>query len=129
MTNRRGVTLGHMTRADIDEIHERLRQHLAKYGAHLDAIYVCLHDIGRGHCRKHDIGLFEQAFSDIPGVRPGNRVMIGDSDIEARSRLGIATVFVPAPSTQKPGAERAGKFVTATARSLLDCVRRHFGMG
>ena len=131
VTNQRGVALGHTTRADVDEIHERLRQHLAKYGAHLDAIYVCPHDIGQCHCRKPDIGLFEQAFSDFPGARPDNSVMIGDSlsDIEAGTRLGMATIFVPGdPSTQKPGAERAAQFATATATSLLDCVQRHLGI-
>ena len=131
VTNQRGVALGHTTRADVDEIHERLRQHLAKYGAHLDAIYVCPHDIGQCHCRKPDIGLFEQAFSDFPGARPDNSVMIGDSlsDIEAGTRLGMATIFVPGdPSTQKPGAERAAQFATASATSLLDCVQRHLGI-
>lgn len=121
----------HWTRADLDEIHDRLRQHLAKYGDHLDAIYVCPHEIGQCHCRKPDIGLFEQAFFDFPGERPGNSAMIGDSlsDIQAGARLGMATIFVPGDfSTQKPGAERARQFATATATSLLDCVRRHLGM-
>jgi len=131
VTNQRGVALGRMTRADLDEIHDRLRQHLAKYGDHLDAIYVCPHEIEQCHCRKPDIGLFEQAFFDFPGERPGNSVMIGDSlsDIQAGARLGMATIFVPGDfSTQKPGAERARQFATATATSLLDCVRRHLGM-
>jgi D-glycero-D-manno-heptose 1,7-bisphosphate phosphatase len=128
VTNQRGVALGLMTQADVDLIHERLRQHLVQFGAHLDGIYVCPHDIGQCHCRKPDSGLFEQAFSDFPGARPENSVMIGDSlsDIEAGMRMSMATIFVPGdPANQKPGGDRATALATATADSLLDCVERY----
>jgi D-glycero-D-manno-heptose 1,7-bisphosphate phosphatase len=125
VTNQRGVALGRMTHADVDEIHEHLRQHLAHYGAHLDAIYVCPHDIGQCRCRKPDTGLFEQAFVDFPGANPKNSVMIGDSlsDIEAGIRVGMTTIFVLGdPATQKAGAERATALATVTAVSLPDAV-------
>jgi D-glycero-D-manno-heptose 1,7-bisphosphate phosphatase len=128
VTNQRGIALGRMTHANVDKIHQRLRQHLAQYGAHLDAIYVCPHDIGQCHCRKPDSGLFEQAFSDFPGAKPENSVMIGDSlsDIEAGARVGMATIFVAGdPSTQKPGADRAATLATATAAGLLEWVERY----
>jgi len=128
VTNQRGVALGHLTLVDLDDIHQRLRAHLAQHGAHLDAIYACPHDVGQCHCRKPDTGLFERAFADFPAARPDNSVMIGDSlsDIEAATRMGMASIFVAGdPSHQKPGAERAAQLATATAASLLDCVDRH----
>ena len=128
ITNQRGIALGHMTHADLDDIHQRLRDHLAQHGAHLDAIYACPHDVGKCRCRKPDTGLFEQAFADFPAARPHNSVMIGDSlsDIEAGTRMGMATIFVPGdPAHQKPGADRATHLATATASSLPDCVDRY----
>ena len=128
VTNQRGVALGHMTQADLDDIHQRLREHLAQHDAHLDAIYACPHDVGQCQCRKPDTGLFERAFSDFPAARPHNSVMIGDSlsDIEAATRMGMASVFVEGdPANQKPGADRAAQLATATAASLLDCVDRY----
>jgi D-glycero-D-manno-heptose 1,7-bisphosphate phosphatase len=128
VTNQRGVALGHMTQADLDDIHNRLREHLAHRGAHLDAIYSCPHDVGQCHCRKPDTGLFERAFADFPDARPHNSVMIGDSlsDIEAGTRMGMSTIFVPGdPACQKPGADRAAQLATATADSLADCVDRY----
>jgi histidinol-phosphate phosphatase family protein len=128
VTNQRGVALGRMTQAEVDEIHQRLREHLAQRGAHLDAIYTCPHDVGQCRCRKPDTGLFEQAFADFPYARPENSVMIGDSlpDIEGGVRLGMATIFVSGDSeNQKPGSERAASLATATAASLLDGVERH----
>jgi D-glycero-D-manno-heptose 1,7-bisphosphate phosphatase len=128
VTNQRGVALGRMTQADLDEIHRRLRDHLATHGAVVDAIYACPHDVGQCHCRKPDTGLLEQAFADVPGARPENSVMIGDSlsDIEAGVRMGMATIFVSGdPANQKPGVERAQQLATATAASLPDCVERY----
>ena len=69
VTNQRGVALGRMTQTDLDDIHRRLRDHLAQHRAHLDAIYVCPHEVGECHCRKPDTGMFEQAFSDFPAAR------------------------------------------------------------
>lgn len=128
VTNQRGIALRHMTHTDLDTIHQRLRDHLAPHGAHLDAIYACPHDVGQCHCRKPDTGLFEQAFADFPAARPHNSVMIGDSlsDIEAGARMGMATIFVPSdPANQKLGADRAAHLATATAFSLIDCVGRY----
>jgi histidinol-phosphate phosphatase family protein len=128
VTNQRGVALGRMTQADLDEIHKRLCQHLANHGAHLDAIYVCPHDEEQCHCRKPDTGLFEQAFADFPDARPENSVMIGDSlsDIEAGTRVGMATIFVPGdPATRKAGSEHAVRLASATAASLTDAVDRY----
>lgn len=128
VTNQRGVALGHMTLDGLDEIHQKLRNHLAQRGARLDAIYACPHDVGQCHCRKPDVGLFERAFAEFPSARPNNSVMIGDSlaDIEAGTRMGMETIFVSGdPALQKPGADRAAQLATTIAASLPDCVERY----
>ena len=125
VTNQRGVALGHMTLSDLDDIHQRLRNHLGQHGARLDAVYACPHDVGQCRCRKPDVGLFERAFADFPAASVGNSVMIGDSlsDIEAATRLGIPSIFVGAdPTNQEPDFRRAAQLATATAESLLHCL-------
>ena len=125
VTNQRGIALGLYSEA---ALHQRLREHLAAHGAHLDAIYYCPHDDGQCSCRKPLPGLFEQAFHDFPGATAGNSIMVGDSlsDMEAASRLGMRRVFLADPAEPpKPHADSASALATACAVSLLDFVRRY----
>ena len=128
VTNQRGIALGLHSEASLFDMHDRLRQHLAEHGAHLDAIYYCPHDHGQCHCRKPQTGMFEQAFRDFPGATARNSVMVGDSlvDIEAASRLGMRSVFLVDPKgPRKPDADRAAALATACASSLRDFVERY----
>jgi D-glycero-D-manno-heptose 1,7-bisphosphate phosphatase len=128
VTNQRGIALGLHTEADLHAMHDRLRDHLAQHGAHLDAIYYCPHDKGQCHCRKPQAGMFEQAFLDFPGSTADNSVMVGDSlaDIEAASRLGMRSVFVADPAVpRRADAARAAALAIADAASLLDFVQRY----
>ncbi len=128
ITNQRGIALGLHSEADLLAMHNHFRQHLAGYGAHLDAIYYCPHDDGQCNCRKPLTGMFEQAFRDFPGAAAGNSVMVGDSlaDMEAASRLGMRSVFIADPAVQpRPDAGRAAALATASATSLLDFVERY----
>jgi len=126
VTNQRGVALGVCTHADVQALHDRLREHLAAHGARLDAIYFCPHDEGECNCRKPQPGLFEQAFGEFPGATAGNSVMVGDSisDIEAGAKLGMRTVLIADPlQPPRPHADRAAALATVSASSLLDFVR------
>jgi D-glycero-D-manno-heptose 1,7-bisphosphate phosphatase len=128
VTNQRGIALGLHSEADLRTLHDRLREHLATHGAHLDAIYYCPHDNGECHCRKPQTGMFEQAFQDFPGAGASNSVMVGDSlvDVEAASRLGMRSVFISDPAARpRSDAARAFTLATAVASSLLDSVRRY----
>lgn len=130
VTNQRGIALGLHSEADLHHMHERLAEHFAAHGAHLDAIYYCPHDNGQCHCRKPQTGMFEQAFQDFPGASAGNSVMVGDSlvDIEAASRLGMRNVFISDPAAKpRSDAARATALATACAASLLDFVQRYLG--
>lgn len=125
VTNQRAVALNLISREELDRLHDQLRAQLAAKNAHLDAVYVCPHDVGQCNCRKPLIGLFEQAFGDFPDAQPGNSVMIGDSlrDIEAGVRLGMRTVFLTGVAHTKPEADEAATLAQACVPSLLDFVQ------
>lgn len=129
VTNQRGVALGRYTCADIDELHFRLQQHLAKQGAKIDAFYYCPHDDGdQCDCRKPKSGLFQKAFRDFGDASPENSLMVGDSisDIEGARKLGIASIFVRGePATRKPGTEEAVLLADRVCDSLPEAVDKY----
>lgn len=96
VTNQRGVARGHMSLADLDAIHERMREQLRAHDADVDAIYFCPHEVGVCECRKPGVGLFEQALANDPAIDLGRAVMVGDSpaDAEAARALGIRVAAV-----------------------------------
>src|ERR1700744_6334022 len=79
VTNQRGIALGALTVAQLELIHDKMRAGLERQGARVDGIYYCPHDRGQCHCRKPDIGLFEQALRQFPQANADNSVVIGDS--------------------------------------------------
>jgi len=126
VTNQRGVALGRYTCAEVEELHYRLQQHMAKHGARIDAFYYCPHDDrDQCDCRKPKPGLFHRAFQDFPGASEKNSLMIGDSisDIEGSRSLGIASIFIRGdPNTRKPGAENAVLLADGVCDSLQEAV-------
>jgi D-glycero-D-manno-heptose 1,7-bisphosphate phosphatase len=128
VTNQRGIALGLYTEAELELIHAKMRADLALHGARLDAIYYCPHNIGECHCRKPDVGLFEQARKDFPHASADNSLVIGDSisDIQAGRRMGMKTIFIEGEvEHQKAGAASAAKNADAVAGSLLQAVELH----
>jgi D-glycero-D-manno-heptose 1,7-bisphosphate phosphatase len=131
VTNQRGIALGRFTDAQLGLIHSNMRAHLARYGARLDAIYYCPHDIGQCQCRKPDIGLFTQACKEFPQAAAHNSVVIGDSlsDIQAGKRMGMKTIFIQGDAErQKAGAAVATESADAVAGSLLQAVELQLGL-
>ena len=131
VSNQRGIALGRATAEQVERIHDNMQSHLARHGARLDAIYYCPHEIGECHCRKPDVGLFEQATKDFPQINADNSVVIGDSlsDIQAGQRLGMKTIFIRGEvDRQKPGADAAAALADAVAFSLLQAVEMHLGL-
>jgi D-glycero-D-manno-heptose 1,7-bisphosphate phosphatase len=131
VSNQRGIALGRVTTIQLESVHEKMQDHLARSDARLDAIYYCPHDYGECHCRKPDTGLFEKAFQSFPQSNAENSVVIGDSlsDIQAGRRLGIKTIFIQGePDRQKEGAAAAAALAHAVAGSLLQAVEAHLGL-
>jgi D-glycero-D-manno-heptose 1,7-bisphosphate phosphatase len=131
VSNQRGIALGAITVHQVAFLHTTMQEELAAVGAHLDAIYYCPHDVGQCHCRKPDVGLFEQAFQDFPQAGPGNSLLIGDSlsDIQAGNRLGMKTIFIEGePDRRKAGANAAAALANAVSQSLLLAIETHLGL-
>jgi D-glycero-D-manno-heptose 1,7-bisphosphate phosphatase len=125
ITNQRGIALGRYSRADVDSLHAGLQEHLAQYGAHIDAFYVCPHDREQCDCRKPKTGLLEQAFRDFPQITAANSILIGDSlsDIQAAHRFGIPSILiVHSPQSVSSDAKKAASSATAVVSSLFEAV-------
>lgn len=96
VTNQRAVARRLMTQDDLDQVHDRMRELLAKHHAKVDRIHACTHDIGRCACRKPQPGLILDALQADPQVDPQRTVMIGDqvTDVQAGLSAGVDTVLL-----------------------------------
>jgi histidinol-phosphate phosphatase family protein len=104
VTNQPGVGRGLMSHAEIDAIHDRMKQDAARAGGRIDAIYCCPHGWGgRCECRKPKPGLLYRAQRDF------------DLDL-------TRTPFIGDDERDRYAAEAAGcPFYRVTeTRSLLD---------
>lgn len=126
VTNQRGVALRLYSLDDLAQIHQKLRNELAAWGAQLDAIYFCPHDKGQCACRKPGTGMFEHAFRDFPEGKPERSIMVGDSlrDIEAGVAARMSTAFVTSCDALSEDDVRASSLATVTIASLSDLVRQ-----
>lgn len=119
-TNQRCIAKGIVTSAEVDALHQRMRDLFSAKGATIDAIYCCPHEKEpKCDCRKPEPGLLLQASREM-GIDLSESWMIGDSDadIEAGRRAGCKTAFVFERLKQtKDKADLA-------AGSLLDCVKQ-----
>ena len=103
ITNQGGIAMGYLTEETLRKIHEKLKQLLAKAGAHVDAIYYCPHMENTKllayrsdcPCRKPGTGMLEQA-RDRLGIDLSRSVVVGDAttDILAGIRAGCSTILV-----------------------------------
>lgn len=103
VTNQSGVARGYFPEWLVGEVHDRIRDLLAKESARLDGIYYCPHhpDVPSkeyGHecpCRKPKPGMLLRAAEEM-GVDPRSSYMVGDTirDIEAGHNAGSTTVLV-----------------------------------
>ena len=95
VTNQRGIAKGLMTEKDLEEIHRKMLKELKKYGARIDDIFYCPHDISDNcNCRKPKPGTLIQAQKkwDIDFAQS---YIIGDSnsDIESGRQVGCQGIL------------------------------------
>ncbi|MBM4286222.1 MAG: HAD family hydrolase [Deltaproteobacteria bacterium] len=96
VTNQSGAARGYFPFELVEEVHLLLRDLLAAEGAHLDAIYACLHHPGAGcSCRKPKPGLVLEALRDLD-LDPDRSFLVGDRyrDIETGANAGVAGILV-----------------------------------
>jgi D-glycero-D-manno-heptose 1,7-bisphosphate phosphatase len=94
VTNQRGIARGLVSPDAHARVMERLTEELASAGAHLDAAYVCPHEMESCDCRKPAPGLLLQAARAHPGIDLSDAVTVGDaeSDIAAGAAAGTGTI-------------------------------------
>jgi D-glycero-D-manno-heptose 1,7-bisphosphate phosphatase len=115
VTNQPDIATGHITRALLDRMHEKLNVELA-----VDDIKVCPHvDADKCACRKPKPGLLYEAAAER-GIDLPASFMVGDrpSDIEAGRTAGCATVWIRndgAPDLATPADAVAGSLWQAAA--------------
>lgn len=107
ITNQSGIARGLITRAQLQSIHDKLENILARHAVRLSGIYFCPHhpDFPDEHgvsacdCRKPEPGLILQAIKDLD-IDPEESFMIGDkkSDIELACNAGVTPVFIGSDS-------------------------------
>jgi D-glycero-D-manno-heptose 1,7-bisphosphate phosphatase len=129
VTNQRGIAKGLMTEVDLQKMHARMTDDLARAGAKIEATFYCPHDIEpRCDCRKPAPGMLLSA-ARSRGIDLRTSWMIGDSDndVEAGLNAGCKTARVIA--TDATSSDRARIFEAAitadiVASSLLDAIRQ-----
>jgi len=110
-TNQAPVGRGQITEADLDAIHQRMRELLAKEGAHIDAIDYCPHHPTEGlgafktacECRKPSPGLLNTATKRW-GLNPRVSLFVGDrdTDVKAARAAGYPVTLVSNGWAHKP---------------------------
>jgi D-glycero-D-manno-heptose 1,7-bisphosphate phosphatase len=98
VTNQRGIARRLLSPDSHAQIMERLRYLLAQRGAHIDAVYVCPHEVGTCSCRKPASGMLLRAEREHPDIDLAQSVTVGDaeSDIDAGRGAGTRTIRLSA---------------------------------
>lgn len=107
VTNQPMIAMGLLSLSELQAIHQKMKDDLKVFGAHLDDIFFCPHspdsksptkvaDLIRScNCRKPKTGMFESAEKIFP-IEKSLSYMIGDSwrDIQAARSFGIQDLGV-----------------------------------
>ncbi len=103
VTNQSGAARGYTPVDFVEEVHAHLTKEMAKNGARIDDIFVCMHRKDSKipelrvdcNCRKPKTGLIEQALAKYDIDLKGSYV-IGDRlvDIEMGKKMGLKTILV-----------------------------------
>jgi D-glycero-D-manno-heptose 1,7-bisphosphate phosphatase len=129
VTNQRCIAKGLITEADLQKMHERMTDVLARAGAKIDATFYCPHEIEpRCDCRKPAPGMLLSA-ARSRGIDLQKSWMIGDcdNDVEAGLNAGCKTarvIAIDATSSERARISEATITADVVASSLLDAVRQ-----
>jgi histidinol-phosphate phosphatase family protein len=103
VSNQPGIAKGHLKRETLKAFERTMLSQVRAAGGRIDRIYYCLHHPEakvrklrqRCRCRKPEIGLLEQAATDL-NVSLDQCYMIGDGipDMLAGARAGCRTIFI-----------------------------------
>ena len=122
ITNQSGIARGYFTEETLAQIHGKMKQELAEYGAWVDGIYYCPHHPDDGcECRKPKTALFLQAAKELH-IDLSHSFVVGDMqmDVDAGKALGCKTILV---TTGPQGGNGIVDPPHYTAGSLLEAAK------
>ena len=91
VTNQSGAARGYFPPSLVEEVHKHLQDLLAQEGAHVDAIYTCLHTPDAGcSCRKPKPGLLFQAAKDL-SLDLSRSYLVGDRYIDIQTAVNAGS--------------------------------------
>ncbi|MEI6059812.1 MAG: HAD-IIIA family hydrolase [Bacteroidota bacterium] len=97
VTNQQGIGRGLMTQGQLESVHAKMLQEVAKAGGRIDAVFFSpdLKNI-RSFTRKPAVGMGLKARKQFPSINFKKSIMAGDtySDILFGHRLGMLTVLI-----------------------------------
>ena len=121
VSNQRCVAKGLITAHEVESLHRRMREALARGGARIDAVYYCPHDIEPPcRCRKPQPGMLLDAARDHD-IELGASWMIGDSraDVEAGKQAGSRTALIAADEHHAPVPDLVAESLLDAAQQIL----------
>lgn len=105
VTNQGGVGLGYMTKAELEEIHGKLRDEVGSSGGYFTEIMSCTHKPRAGcSCRKPLPGMLTTLAAKY-GVDLEASYMIGDRDVDIEAGQAAGTTTILIASDEKTNVE------------------------
>jgi len=101
ITNQSGIARGYFTEETLADIHRKMKDELAREGAHIDAIYYCPHHPDDNcDCRKPKPKLILQAAKEHQ-IDLKRSFVIGDlqMDVDLGRAVGCKTLLISRPSS------------------------------
>ena len=100
VSNQAGIARGALTAAELDAIHERMKQEVEAAGGHIEAIYHCPHDWNAEcQCRKPRAGMLFQAQREFH-LDLSRTPFIGDDDRDGEAAEAAGCPFIQASDTK-----------------------------
>ncbi len=96
VTNQRGVGLGKMTEAELNEIHNQMLASIEATSGKIDKIYHCIDTDDSSLYRKPNTGMGLLAKQEYPEIDFSKSIMLGDSisDMEFGKKLGMKCILI-----------------------------------
>ena len=96
VTNQRGVGLGKMTTAELNEIHNQMLASIEAASGKIDKIFFCIDTEDSSLYRKPNTGMGLLAKQEYPEIEFSKSIMLGDSisDMEFGRKLGMKCVLI-----------------------------------
>lgn len=121
VTNQSPIGRGMLTEAELEAIHDRLRELLAEAGVMLDRIEHCPHRPDEGcACRKPGTLMVERAAAAL-GFDPATSWIVGDhaADLRLGRAVGARTILVRTGHGEEELADGAGTLADHVADDLM----------